>query len=147
MKKILIPFLTLLFLLSLRLYAVERTEDLSSAKMIQTTKEILELFKNGKSDKLKDYISEDWLESKHLNIKKYKVNNYTPEFYEVLFASGDICIATIGGSSWKHLLAFKFTEERGQYKVIPRGISDVSSNYIDPWQYVKDYICSEHTDK
>jgi hypothetical protein len=30
---------------------------------------------------------------------------------------------------------------------VPMGISTVSSDYIDPWWYVKDYICTEHTDK
>ncbi|RPI18879.1 MAG: hypothetical protein EHM58_03865 [Ignavibacteriae bacterium] len=146
MKKILIPILLVLFIYTAKVYSSGNGEELSSTKMKQVTTEILEIFKSGQSDKLKKYISEDWLEIKHVNLKKYKINNYSPEEFEVLFASGDICIATIGGTSWKHLLAFKFKEEYGQYRVIPMGISDADNGYIDPWWYVKDYICSEHTD-
>ncbi len=121
-----------------------KADDLNKNKMEQVTKEILEMMVKGDntSEKLRKYISEDWLDSKKLNVKKYLINNYSPESYEILYAGGDVCVATIGGSSWQHLLVFKFTEEYGAYKVIPRGISEASSEYIDPWNYVKDYICS-----
>lgn len=121
-----------------------KADDLNKKKMEQVTKEILEMMVKGEntSEKLRKYISEDWLDSKKLNVKKYLINNYSPENYEILYSGGDICVATIGGSSWQHLLVFKFTEEYGAYKVIPRGISEASSEYIDPWSYVKDYICS-----
>ena len=121
-----------------------KADDLNKKKMEQATKEILEMMVKGDnaSEKLRKYISEDWLESKRLNVKKYLINNYSPEFYEIIYSGGDVCIATIGGSSWQHLMVFKFTEEYGAYKVIPRGISEASSEYIDPWNYVKDYICS-----
>lgn len=121
-----------------------KADDLNRKKMEQVTKEILDMMVKGDnaSEKLRKYISEDWLESKRLNVKKYLINNYSPESFEIIYSGGDVCIATIGGSSWQHLLVFKFTEEYGAYKVVPKGISDASSEYIDPWNYVKDYICS-----
>lgn len=121
-----------------------KADDLNKKKMEQVTREILEMMVKGDnaSEKLRKYISEDWLDSKKLNVKKYLINNYSPESFEILYAGGDVCVATIGGSSWQHLLVFKFTEEYGAYKVVPRGISDASSEYIDPWNYVKDYICN-----
>lgn len=133
-------FLALIFALNINVKA----DDLNKKKMEQVTKEILDMMVSGNntSEKLRKYISEDWLEGKRLNVKKYLINNYSPESYNIIYSGGDICIATIGGSSWQHLLVFKYTEEYGQYKVIPKGISEASSEYIDPWSYVKDYICS-----
>lgn len=133
-------FLALIFALNINVKA----DDLNKKKMEQVTKEILDMMVSGinTSEKLRKYISEDWLEGKRLNVKKYLINNYSPESYNIIYSGGDICIATIGGSSWQHLLVFKYTEEYGQYKVIPKGISEASSEYIDPWSYVKDYICS-----
>lgn len=133
-------FLALIFAVNINTIA----DDLNKKKMEQVTKEILDQMVKGDnaSEKLRKYISDDWLEGKRLNVKKYLINNYSPENYEIVFTGGDICVATIGGKSWKHLLVFKFTEEYGKYKVIPKGISEASSEYIDPWNYVKDYICS-----
>ncbi len=133
-------FLALIFAVNINTIA----DDLNKKKMEQVTKEILDQMVKGDnaSEKLRKYISEDWLEGKRLNVKRYLINNYSPENYEIVFTGGDICVATIGGKSWKHLLVFKFTEEYGKYKVIPKGISEASSEYIDPWNYVKDYICS-----
>ncbi|KXK46758.1 MAG: hypothetical protein UZ05_CHB002002313 [Chlorobi bacterium OLB5] len=133
-------FFALIFAVNINTIA----DDLNKKKMEQVTKEILDQMVKGDnaSEKLRKYISEDWLEGKRLNVKKYLINNYSPENYEIVFTGGDICVATIGGKSWKHLLVFKFTEEYGKYKVIPKGISEASSEYIDPWNYVKDYICS-----
>jgi hypothetical protein len=146
MKKFLFAIFAAILLCTFNIYASD-SEDLSTSKMIKVTTEILEIFKNGDSDKLKKYISGEWLDDNHLKIKKYKINNYSPETYEVLFASGDVCVATIGGKSWAHLLVFKFREEYGQYKVIPMGISKASDDYIDPWWFVKDYICTDNSDK
>jgi hypothetical protein len=140
----LINYTVLVLFLSLALNFTVKADDLNSKKMEQVTREILDLMIKGNDpgEKLRKYISEDWLESKKLNVKKYKINNYSPEEYNIIYSGGDVCIATIGGSSWQHLLVFKFTEEYGAYKVIPRGISEASSDYIDPWNFVKDYICS-----
>lgn len=123
-----------------------KADDLNQKKMEQTAKDILEMMvkQDNTSENLRKYISEDWLDTKRLNIKKYLVNNYSPESYEILYSGADVVVATIGGSSWKHLLIFKFTEEYGKYKVIPKGISEASGEYIDPWFYVKDYICSSN---
>lgn len=132
--------LLLIFLTSL---SFSQIDGLSEKKMKETTKQILEIFKDSKAGNLKDYISDEWIDKKNINLKKYKINNYTPEEFEVLVASGDLCVATIGGKSWKHLVAFRFTEEYGKYKVIPKGISESSSDYVDPWWFVKDYVCND----
>lgn len=137
--------LTIFVFLSALVFAFNaRAEELNSKKMEKVTSEILDIMVKGDnaSTKLRKYISEDWLEGKRLNVKKYNINNYSPDSYNIIYAGGDICVATIGGSSWQHLLVFKFTEEYGQYKVIPRGISEASADYIDPWNFVNDYICS-----
>ncbi len=140
----LINYTILVLFLAVTLNFSVKADDLNSKKMEQVTREILDLMIKGNDpgEKLRKYISEEWLEGKRLNVKKYKINNYSPEAYDIIYSGGDVCIATIGGTSWQHLLVFKFTEEYGAYKVIPRGISDASSDYIDPWNFVKDYICS-----
>lgn len=140
LSKITVAALLFIFAVSINIKA----DDLNQKKMEQVTKEILDMMVKGEntSENLRKYISEDWLEAKRLNVKKYLINNYSPESYEILYSGSDVCVATIGGSSWKHLLIFKFTEEYGKYKVIPKGISEASGEYIDPWFYVKDYICS-----
>jgi hypothetical protein len=122
-----------------------RADDLNTKKMEQITKEILETMvkQENTAENLRKYISEDWLENKRLNVKKYKINNYSPQTYEIVYSGGDVCIATIGGSTWSHLLVFKFTEEWGKYRVVPKGISEASADYIDPWWSVKDYLCSD----
>jgi hypothetical protein len=120
-----------------------RSDDLNTRKMEQITKEICEIMVKGDNsgEKLKKYISEEWLDRKNINLKKYKINNYSPETFEIVYSGADVCIVTIGGSSWSHLLVFKFTEERGKYYVIPMGISTASSDYIEPWWSARDYLC------
>jgi hypothetical protein len=125
-------------------------DELNTRKMEQATKEILDVFVKDageKSDLLRKYISDEWLDRKNINVKKFKINNYSPEYYNIIYSGCDVCIAIIGGKSWAHLLVFKFTEEWGMYRVIPRGISEASSDYIDPWWSVKDYVCSESEEK
>lgn len=135
----------LIFLLFLFVSAQVKADDLNTKKMEQITKDILETMvkQENTAEILRKYISEEWLEKKKLNLKKYKINNYSPQTYEIIYSGSDVCIATIGGSSWSHLLVFKFTEEWGTYKVVPRGISEASADYIDPWWSVKDYLCSD----
>jgi hypothetical protein len=139
----------LLFAVFLFSAASVQADDLNTKKMEQVTKDILESFvkQNNTSEILRKYISEEWLDKKKLNVKKYKINNYSPEQYEILYSGGDICVATIGGSSWSHLVIFKFTDEYGAYKVIPKGISEASADYIDPWYTVKDYICPDKSEE
>ena len=141
-----ITVLTLALFFSANLLA----DELNTRKMEQLTKEILDVFVKDvgeKSDMLRKYVSDEWLDKKNINVKKYKINNYSPEYYNIIYTGCDVCIAVIGGKSWAHLLVFKFTDEWGAYRVIPRGISEASSDYIDPWWSVKDYVCSESEDK
>ncbi|MEO8512813.1 MAG: hypothetical protein ABI543_04595 [Ignavibacteria bacterium] len=139
----LIKFTLLAVLLAFAINLDTKADDLNTKKMEQVTKEILDMMVKGDNagEKLRKYISDEWLEKKNIKVKKYLINNYSPESFEIIYSGGDVCIATIGGKSWQHLLVFKFTEEYGAYRVIPRGISEASSDYIDPWNYVKDYIC------
>ncbi|MCI0450698.1 MAG: hypothetical protein L0Y79_13130 [Chlorobi bacterium] len=139
-------FLALILILTVNLKA----DELNTRKMEQVAKEILDLFikdAGEKSNLLRKHISEQWLDKKNINVKKFKINNYSPEYYNIIYTGCDVCLAVIGGSSWAHLLVFKFTEEWGAYRVIPKGISEASSDYIDPWWTVKDYICSQSEEK
>lgn len=123
-----------------------KSDDLNTKKMEQITSEILNVFIGEAPDKsklLRKYISEEWLNKKKLDVKKYSINNYSPKSFEIIYSGADICVATISGESWSHLLVFKFTEEYGKYYVVPRGISEASSDYIDPWWKVNDYICND----
>ena len=143
--KYVIPVLMLLFIQSHSIKA----DDLNTKKMELATSEILNVFVGNAEDKsklLRKYISEEWLDKKNLNVKKYNINNYSPETFEIIYSGADICVATISGASWSHLLVFKFTEEYGSYRVVPRGISEASSDYIDPWWKVNDYLCKEKTE-
>jgi hypothetical protein len=138
--KLLILVLAFLFASNLK------ADELNTKKMEQVTKDILEVFVKDageKSNMLRKHISEEWLIKKNLNVKKYKINNYSPEYYNILYTGCDICVAVIGGASWAHLLVFKFTEENGIYRVVPMGISKASNDYIDPWWSVTDYVCSD----
>ena len=143
--KLFLIFAALLFTVSGTLLA---GDDLNVKKMEMITGEICDIMIKGddSGDRLKKFISEDWLDTKNIKLKKYKINNYSPEKYQIVYTGGDVCIVTIGGNSWSHLLVFKFSEEYGKYYVVPRGISEASSDYIDPWWSVKDYICSPEND-
>ena len=119
---------------------------LNPDKMKNITSDILDIFVSGESDHLRKYISRDWLREKDIDVQDYKINNYSPSFYDVHYAGGDICVATIGGSGWMHLLIFKFTNELGNYRVVPGGFAESNKEYIDPWWHVSSYI-SEKQDK
>ena len=113
---------------------------LNPDKMKNITSDILDIFVSGESDHLRKYISRDWLREKDIDVQDYKINNYSPTFYDIHYAGGDICVATIGGSGWMHLLIFKFTNELGNYRVVPRGFAESNKEYIDPWWHVSSYI-------
>lgn len=136
--------LTLIFLLFLTqsLVSSDKNDDLNPKKMTSVTEDILEIFVSGKSDNLRKFISREWLDKNNIKVDKYQINNYSPESFEIISASGDLCVATVGGKSWKHILIFKFTNENGIYRVVPKGISSVNSEYIDPWTKVIEYVCS-----
>lgn len=135
--------LTILFLSA----AFAKADDLNTKKMESVTRQILDIFVNDKytdkSEPLRKFVSEEWLDKKKINLKNFQINNYAPTTYTIVYSGGDICAATIGRKGWSHLLVFKFTEEWNNYRVIPRGISETSSDYIDPWWFVQDYICSD----
>lgn len=140
-----LTLITLLFLIS---SSTLHAQELSIAKMKDVTEDVLELFVNNNPDeRLRNYISNEWLEDKKINLSKYSINYYVPEEYKILTASGNICVAVISGKSWKHLIIFKFTEERSTYRLIPKGISKVTGEYIDPWWEVYEYICDSGKDK
>jgi hypothetical protein len=142
MKKIIIAVLLLLFV-SAMAYSKPIDDDLSPLKMEKATLEILDLFMGEDTYKLRDYISEEWLESESLNVTDYSVNSYYPDDYSILFTISDVVVAEIWGEEWKHVLIFKFTDEDGEYRVIPKGISMVSDDYIDPWWDVRENVCRE----
>ena len=114
--------------------------DLNAEKMKRITGDILDIFVNGKSDNLRKYISRDWIREKDINVQDYQINNYSPKYYDIHYAGGNISVATIGGDGWMHLVIFKFTNELGTYRVVPRGFADSNKEYIDPWWHVSSYI-------
>jgi hypothetical protein len=140
-----ITIFALLLIFSLPAYSIDKS-GLNEKKMKKVTSEILDIFMDGNSDNLRKYISREWLDEKNVDIREYKINNYSPKFYDIHYAGGDICVATIGGNEWLHLVIFKFTNERGIYSVVPRGFAEASNDYIDPWWYVSPYI-SESKEK
>ncbi len=140
-----ISIFVLLLVFSLPAYSLNKS-DLNPARMKQITSEILDIFVKGNSDDLRKYISHEWLKEKEISVKNYSINNYSPTFYDIHYAGSDICVATIGGDTWMHLVIFKFTNEMGTYRVVPRGFAESSKEYIDPWWYVSSYI-SESKDK
>ena len=139
---------TVFFMLILACISITNAGDLNKPKMEKVTKEILDVFadKNVSDNTplLRKFISNEWLDKKKINVNDYNINSYGPDNYNIIYTGGDVCIALIGGSSWSHLLVFKFTEEGNFYRVIPGDI--VSVNYINPWWHVEDYLCSNYKD-
>jgi hypothetical protein len=145
MKKIL--FITLFcFLTTATTYPKTFDDDLSPFEMERVTTEILVLFTSPDKDKLRDYISEKWLEKEGLDVKAFTINSYSPNIFNILFSTSDIVVVEIGRENWKHVLIFKFINEDGEYRAIPKGISRDSDDYIDPWWDIKEYICVELID-
>ena len=145
MKK-LFAILLIVLVFTGTVYSKPTNDDLSTFKMEMITAKILDLFTLPDKDNLRNYISVKWLEKEKLNVNDYKINNYYPDFYNILFSTSDIVVGEIGGDGWKHILIFKFTDEDGEYRVIPKGVSMVSEDYIDPWWDVWEYICREAID-
>ena len=127
-------------------YSKQLNDDLTPDKMTKVSSEILDLFTSPDQDKLRDYISESWLKKEDLEIKDYTINSYYPDDYFILWSTSNIVIVEIGGEEWKHLLIFKFVDEDGIYRVIPKGLSMGGNDYIDPWWDVREYICREKDD-
>lgn len=127
-------------------YSKPINDDLIPSKMTNVTTEILDLFTSSDQDKLRKYISKSWLKKDGLDIKDYAINSYYPDDYLILWSTSNIVIVEIGGEEWKHLLIFKFVDEDGVYRVIPKGLSIGGNDYIDPWWDVREYICREKDD-
>jgi hypothetical protein len=123
-----------------------RTDELSPEEMKRVTSEMLDIFISGKTGDLQQYISHQWLKDKNINISEYKISSYSPVRYYIAFALSNVCVAMLYCSSWTHLLVFKFTDENGTYRVIPRGINEGDNEYIDPWWDIEMYVC-EHKGK
>lgn len=121
-------------------YAKENPDDLSPAKMESVAKRFLDSFVKGTTNTLKKHISEDWVDENNIKMSKYTLNSYAPETYEILFTTSNVVVAVIKGESWAHLMMFKFTDEGGTYRLMPKGVSKVSAEYIDPWWEVVEYF-------
>ena len=133
--------LSILFLcLPAGLYAKGNPDDLSPAKMESVARRFLDSFVKGTTNTLKKHISEDWVDENNIKMSKYTLNSYAPESYEILFNTGNVVVAVIRGETWAHLMMFKFTDEGGTYRLMPKGVSSVSSDYIDPWWEVVEYF-------
>lgn len=141
-------FLIVLILIGI---SISNAQELKTWKMEKVAKEILDVFVDKElsdnSKELRKHISKEWLDENRVKINNYKINSYSPETYSILYSGGDICVATISGASWSHMLIFKFTEEGSSYRVVPKGISKVSNDYIDPWYFVQEYLSSEKNEK
>ena len=138
-----ILILLLTFIAAATSYSKPINDDLTPAKMTNVTSEILDLFTNPDQVKLRDYISKSWLKKEGLNINAYTINSYYQDDYVILCATSNIVVVEIGGEEWKHLLIFKFIDEGGIYRVIPKGISMGGNDYLDPWWDVMEYIRRE----
>ena len=146
MKKFLIVFSLVLLGSSLNVdFASAQYDDedkYPEIKMKIVVQEILNAFQRGDATDLHKFISREWLNENDINVNNYKINNYSPTGYSILSYFDRYVAAEIGGESWSHLLIFKFIDEDGEYRVIPKGISEASNDYIDPWYSVSEYISS-----
>ena len=64
-----------------------------------------------------------YIYSTNLNGKKQHVIYTTLKYHHNIF----------------RILVFKFIDEDGVYRIIPKGISNASNDYIDPWYDVQQY--------
>ena len=139
-------FIVLLFLTSSQIFAQDKYDPF---KMEFVTQDILTSFVNGTADHLKKHISHKWLEDNSVDINEKFVNNYAPQYYDILFMKDNLVIVKIGSDAlgWAHLLMFEFRIEDGVYRVVPKGVSDAHESYIDPWIEVASMICSDTNDE
>lgn len=115
-------------------------------KMKIVAQEILNAFQinSVSTSSIGKHISQEWLEENEVQLSKYKINSYSPTSYEIGPIFDRYVFAQIGGEGWGHLLIFKFINEDGVYRIIPKGISTASSDYIDPWYDVWQYNVKEN---
>ena len=145
MKKFLIVFSLVLLgsALNINLANAQDEDKYPEIKMKIVVQEILNAFQRGDASNLHKYISHEWLDENNIKVNNYKINNYYPTHYTILCYFDRYAAAEIGGEEWSHLLVFKFIDEDGEYRVVPKGISEASNEYIDPWYSVGEYMSSD----
>ncbi|MCB0721136.1 MAG: hypothetical protein KDC42_02425 [Ignavibacteriae bacterium] len=133
-------FLILFF--AIPVFANAQSEEVyPPLKMKIVVQEILNSFQMSSvsTSSIGKHISQEWLEENNINLKNYNINSYAPTSYEIELIFDRYVVAQIRGESWGHLLVFKFIDEDGVYRIIPKGISSASNDYIDPWYDVQQY--------
>ena len=138
MKKL---FLLFLFVAVPMIANAQEDEVYPPLKMKIVTQEILNAFQisSVSTSSLGKFISQEWIEDNGIQLKNYNINSYSPTGYDILLIFDRYVVAEISGESWSHILVFKFINEDGVYRIIPRGVSEASKDYIDPWYDVKQY--------
>lgn len=138
MKKLflLVVFLTVPFAAN-----AQDEEVYPELKMKIVVQEVLNAFKMSSvsTSTIGKHISNEWLQDNEIQLANYKINSYSPEEYNIVAIYDRYVVATVGGQDWEHLLIFKFINEDGVYRLIPKGISSAENSYIDPWYYVSEY--------
>jgi hypothetical protein len=142
MKKL---FLLFVFVVLPVLANAQDEEVYPPLKMKIVTQEILNAFQisSVSTSSLGKFISQEWIEDEGIQLKNYNINSYSPTSYDILMIFDRYVVAEISGDGWSHLLLFKFIDEDGVYRIIPGGISESSSDYIDPWYEVKQYTTED----
>ena len=133
-------FLILFF--AIPVFANAQSEEVyPPLKMKIVVQEILNSFQMSSvsTSSIGKHISQEWLEENNINLKNYNINSYAPTSYEIELIFDRYVVAQIRGESWGHLLVFKFIDEDGVYRIIPKDISSASNDYIDPWYDVQQY--------
>lgn len=138
MKKFLLLFL---FIAVPVIASAQDDEVYPPVKMKIVVQEILNAFQMNSvsTSSIGKHISQEWIDEYEINLRNYKINSYSPTSYEIELIFDRYVVAQIKGEGWGHLLVFKFIDEDGVYRVIPKGISSSSKDYIDPWYDVQQY--------
>jgi uncharacterized protein YacL (UPF0231 family) len=134
--------LLLLFVLMLPFAANAQDEEVyPELKMKIVVQEVLNAFKMSSvsTSTIGKHISNEWLQDNEIQLANYKINSYSPEEYNIVAIYDRYVIATVGGQDWEHMLIFKFINEDGVYRLIPKGFSPAGNDYIDPWYAVTEY--------
>lgn len=91
--------------------------------------------------KMMNYISKKYIADNGIDIKKYKVDNYSIYGFEIISYDmrNGLIVTKVWGKekSWIHQLTFKLSKERGKLYLVPMKHSD---SYIKPWYEAKTYI-------
>lgn len=142
MKKLFLLIALVMAFITMPLAANAQDEDVyPELKMKIVAQEVLNAFKMNSvsTSTIGKHLSHEWLEEEGIQLANYKINSYSPEEYEIIAIYDRYVIATVGGAEWEHLLIFKFINEDGVYRLIPKGISPAENSYIDPWYAITEY--------